>query len=346
MNNKKDNNQNLSGKIPHVHAGMGFGEDASQEAVDRTQIISDPSKTTQLTLNQTQPVSNGSALNTLNNEQLGQLSQQPLMQTQVISDLDKTTQIAAGADVFADTDNTVAIGGAGAGVLAGAATGAAATNAATVAVAGATAPTAAVAAADVSAAAGATVVNNPYVAPGQNNTASQINSAQTMPDSVFEPKTSVANGAYNNSPYNQAYNQGFAPNANPSHTSVLPAELIEERKRRADYQNSQDGTRFAAQNFSTGYVPQSKAEVKAAKKAQKQAMKQAAYNAKANMGAQASAPKKSHGCLIAFVTFIIVAALIVYAAFFALDYLSQQSGVAKDVIIARLAKPIQDFFQL
>ncbi len=162
--------------------------------------------------------------------------------------------------------------------------------------------------------------------------------AEVLPDSAFEPKThsQVADSgarAQQNPPAQQP--------ASPSYTSVLPAELIAERQRRANYQNEAQG-RFETPIYSGNQefdIPQTKAEKKAAKKAQKLANKQVGYDA------TATKPKK-HGCLIAFVTFIIFAAIIAYAALFALGYISQQSGVSKDEILARLAKPIQDFFQI
>ena len=175
-----------------------------------------------------------------------------------------------------------------------------------------------------------TIINADAVAeqPFQNG------QAEVLPDSAFEPKTHSQKEAY----FEPSQN---ANQASPSYTSVLPAELIAERTKRAQSQNAAQGrfeaSGYSEQNYSDTAnfdIPQTKAEKKAAKKAQKQANK-----------ANGEKPKK-HGCLIAFVTFVIMLALIAYGALFALSYASEQSGVSKDEIIARLAKPINDFFQI
>ena len=137
---------------------------------------------------------------------------------------------------------------------------------------------------------------------------------QMMPDAAFEPR-----GA--------AY-------SSPSATSVMPAELIAERRRR-NQKDARAGARFAAGSFAQEAPPQA------------QQWDQAAYAPQPEYAqpvyAQPAPKKKGHGCLVAFITVLVVLVILGAAAIFALDYAVQQTGVPKEEILSRIAKPIQDF---
>ncbi len=137
---------------------------------------------------------------------------------------------------------------------------------------------------------------------------------QMMPDAAFEPR-----GA--------AY-------SSPSATSVMPAELIAEHRRR-NQKDARAGARFAAGSFAQEAPPQA------------QQWDQAAYAPRPEYAqpvyAQPAPKKKGHGCLVAFITVLVVLVILGAAAIFALDYAVQQTGVPKEEILSRIAKPIQDF---
>ncbi len=143
---------------------------------------------------------------------------------------------------------------------------------------------------------------------------------QKMPDAAFEPR-----GA--------AYNS-------PSATSVMPAELIAERRRR-NQKEAGRGARFSAGSF----AQEAPARAYQGPYAQ-QDWQQPAYAPQAGWAMpQAPAPekKKRHGCLVAFITVLVVLVILGAAALFALDYAVQQTGVPKEEILSRIAKPVQDF---
>ncbi len=137
---------------------------------------------------------------------------------------------------------------------------------------------------------------------------------QMMPDAAFEPR-----GA--------AYNS-------PSATSVMPAELIAERRKR-NQKNAGQGARFAAGSFAQ--------EAPAAQQPYAQAGWDQPVYAQQPAYAQPAPKKKGHGCLIVFITVLVVLVLLGAAAIFALDYAVQQTDVPKEEILSRLAKPVQDF---
>ncbi len=133
---------------------------------------------------------------------------------------------------------------------------------------------------------------------------------QMMPDAAFEPR-----GA--------AY-------SSPSATSVMPAELIAER-RRHNQKGAQKGARFAAGSFAQDPPPQALQE-----------WDRPAY-APQQEYAQPAPKKKRHGCLVAFITVLVVGIILGAAALFALDYAVQQTGVPKGEILSRIAEPVRDF---
>ncbi len=137
---------------------------------------------------------------------------------------------------------------------------------------------------------------------------------QMMPDAAFEPR-----GA--------AY-------SSPSATSVMPAELIAERRRR-NQKDARTGARFAAGSFAQEAPRQDRQWDQAAYAPQPE-YAQPVY-------AQPAPKKKGHGCLVAFITVLVVLVILGAAAIFALDYAVQQTGVPKEEILSRIAKPVQDF---
>lgn len=143
---------------------------------------------------------------------------------------------------------------------------------------------------------------------------------QKMPDAAFEPR-----GA--------AY-------SSPSATSVMPAELIAERRRR-NQKEAGRGARFSAGSFAQEAPARAYQDPYA-----QQDWQQPAYAPQAGWAMpQAPAPekKKHHGCLVAFITVLVVLVILGAAALFALDYAVQQTGVPKEEILSRIAKPVQDF---
>lgn len=168
------------------------------------------------------------------------------------------------------------------------------------------------------------------IAPGA--AATQAIGPSGAPDAAFAPKGYIPEQAVNPE---MMPDSAFEPRGaaySPSATSVLPAEVIAEQRRR-NQRCANQGARYTAGSFAETSTPLDRA------RAQKQADRRAAEQT-----GGAVRPRKSHGCLVVFVTVVVVLALLALAAGFALDYVSQNSGMPKDEILARLASPVRKFF--
>ena len=167
------------------------------------------------------------------------------------------------------------------------------------------------------------------IAPGED--ATQVIGSEAMPEAAFAPRRYIPEQAVNPE---MMPDSAFAPRSaaySPSATSVLPAEVIAEQRRR-NQRNAGQGARYAAGSFAS------------ADDAYEPARPPQHVDARAcGRGAGGARPKKGHGCLVAFITVVVVLVLLALAAMFALDYVSQNTGVAKDEILARLASPVRKF---
>ena len=145
---------------------------------------------------------------------------------------------------------------------------------------------------------------------------------QMMPDSAFEPRSAAYSG--------------------PSATSVMPADLIAERRRR-NQRDAGRGARFAAGSFAQEEPPAARQGYAQQEWEQPAYAPQAGYGQPVYAQPQPAPEKKRHGCLVAFITVLVVLVILGAAAIFALDYAVQQTGVPKEEILSRIAKPVQDF---